>query len=332
MALIPEGFLADRVTTLYDAEGDARLRWVRANRERAKHEEAAQLAIEAFQARAASTAPLPPIDVPKLDLTPDLLNVIPIGDPHLGQLSWAPETGDNFDLRIAEAEFGLFVDLLFDRAPPALGCVVLSLGDLFHAHDDTARTKRSGHVLDVDGRNPKIFEAGAEIIIRTIRRALETHLWVAFRSLVGNHDDFLAYAVAAVVREHFRDNPRVWVDCDPSAWWWLEFGECLLGGTHGHTCKADRMRDAMIVDKAEAWGRTKYRHMYVGHVHHNSRLELAGLTVEYMRNTAPRDAHAAAGGYRSRNDLRCDTWHRAQGLIASSTVPRELVKSLRGQP
>lgn len=56
---------------------------------------------------------------PPTDTDSDLLNVIPMGDPHFGLLSWKPETGEDFNLEQAEAiTFGA-VDKLVARAPKA---------------------------------------------------------------------------------------------------------------------------------------------------------------------------------------------------------------------
>ena len=56
----------------------------------------------------------------------------------------------------------------------------------------------------------------------------------------------------------------------------------------------------MADDQAEMWGRTRLRHWFTGHVHHNSWLqwkEHPGCTVETVGIIPPKDAYAHGGAY-----------------------------------
>jgi hypothetical protein len=75
----------------------------------------------------------------------------------------------------------------------------------------------------------------------------------------------------------------------------------------------------------EAWGRTRFRHYYVGHIHTRRVVEPPGVVVEYLRTLAARDAYAAGAGYRSDRDLICDVWHRQWGLRSRQVVGIEEV-------
>jgi hypothetical protein len=54
----------------------------------------------------------------------------------------------------------------------------------------------------------------------------------------------------------------------------------LLGATHGHTMKPDRMAMMLADDRAKDWGEADHRHFFFGHVHHESAREVAGVRVE----------------------------------------------------
>jgi hypothetical protein len=85
--------------------------------------------------------------------------------------------------------------------------------------------------------------------------------------------------------------------------------------THGHRVKARELVGVMATDMAEAWGRTKHRMWYTGHVHHESVKEFPGCVVESFRTLAAKDAWHHAQGYRARRGAVADVWHRTRGKI-----------------
>jgi len=128
-----------------------------------------------------------------------------------------------------------------------------------------------------------------------------------------------------VLQHHYRDNPRVTIDATPAKFHKIEFGLNLIGVTHGDTIKPKDMPGVMACDWAEAWGRTKFRRWYTGHVHHESVTEFPGCTVETLRTLAAKDAWHAGQGYRSGRSMLCDVWHRTRGKILRHEIGVESV-------
>ena len=114
---------------------------------------------------------------------------------------------------------------------------------------------------------------------------------------------------------YFARNPRVNILSSAGKFFFYEFGSVLLGVTHGDTGKPAKLAGVMAADQPEAWGRTKHRHWLTGHVHNESRLEMAGVTWETFRTLAPTDAWARAAGYRSGRDMQSIVYHRKHGEI-----------------
>lgn len=110
------------------------------------------------------------------------------------------------------------------------------------------------------------------------------------------------------------------VDLNPSKFWFHEFGKVLIGATHGDTVKHEALLGVMASDKAEAWGRTKHRYWYTGHVHHQSVREFPGVICESFRTLAAKDAYAAGHGYRAGRDMVCITQHREHGEVERHRV------------
>ena len=131
--------------------------------------------------------------------------------------------------------------------------------------------------------------------------------------------------LAVCLQHHFNNNPRVEVETDPRQHHYYEFGANLLGMHHGHTTKSNDLPLVMAADRAEAWGRTKFRRWYCGHIHHDTVKEYQGCTVETFRTLAPADAWHASKGYRSGNDMKLDVWHKDYGHINRHIVGIEAV-------
>lgn len=321
---VPEGFHLRGISELRGADGEVKLRWIKS---------AADAETRLLQLRDAVLQIGEEIPRAKPARTPatsdaDLLCVYPMGDPHIGMFSWAAETGEDFDLQIAERELAGAIDGLVSAAPAAEQALIINLGDFFHADNPENRTSRSGHALDVDTRWPKVLAVGVRIMRRIIDRTLEKHARVRVVNEIGNHDDNSSVMLGLCLAAYYEREPRVEIDTSPAKFHWLEFGKNLIGVTHGNGLKRDALPGIMAADQAEAWGRTLYRYWYCGHVHHESVKEFPGAVVESFRTLAPRDAWHAASGYRSDRDIRCDVLHREWGRVARNILGIRQIQAL----
>jgi hypothetical protein len=310
---VPETHVAKGVSTYYDADGNVRGQWVKSSLDEGKLEEARRAVVDALSEEVRGLAPL--TDAPKITQS-DLLAIYPFGDPHFGMYAWAKETGEAFDLDEAERlTFGA-IDTLVSTAPHAEVAVILPLGDVFHANDQSNQTPAHKHQLDVDSRYPKVLQAGIRAFRRAIMRALERHQKVIVRIEPGNHDPEAKWALAFALAAYFESEPRVEVDLTPGKFWFYRFGKVLIGSTHGDTVKHDKLLGVMACDRASDWGETKHRYFYTGHVHSSNVTEFPGLVCESFRTLAAKDAYAAGHGYRAGRDMRLIVHHREHGEVA----------------
>jgi hypothetical protein len=301
------------VSTLLDAEGNVTQTWVKTAQDLSDPATILTLFNDALLER--PVIPAPAASPQKRAHNKDLLAVYPMGDPHIGMLSWHEETGTDFDLKIAETQLLQAVDHLVTAAPAAENALVINLGDFFHSDNPQHMTARSGNVLDVDSRWSKILRIGIRIMGRIVDRALWKHTHVTVIIEIGNHDDQSAVMLALCMAERYRNDPRVTVDTSPATFHWYEFGSVLIGTTHGQACKPEKLGAIMAADKPAEWGRTKHRYWYVGHVHTQQAWELPGCLVRTFRTLAPRDAWHASSHYRSGRSMVCDVLHRTHGRI-----------------
>lgn len=312
VATIPEPLVIRGVSTLYGADGEVKQQWVKSHLDRSLAKEAIEEWVNWLVQDAKGLAPIVPAPAVCND---DLLVVYPMGDPHFGMYGWRAETGEDFDLGIAEHLTKAAITRLVDSAPAASTALIVELGDFFHADNNSAQTPRSGNQLDVDTRYARVLQVGLRAMVFVIQAALAKHAKVIVRIVQGNHDTHSSLALALGLDAYFHGEPRISVDLSPAPFWFFRFGRVLIGATHGDTCKTDKLPSIMAYDRAEDWGQTRYRYFYHGHIHHDSVKEFPGCMVESFRTLAARDAWHTSSGYRSGRDMKMIVHHREFGEV-----------------
>lgn len=309
---VPDSYLVRGVSTYYNKDGKAAGQWVKSRLDDQKAEQIVREMVAHLSEDVRGLAPLTP---PPQRACKDLLAVYPMGDPHFGMYAWAKETGEAFDLEIAKRLTLGAIDRLLSSAPDAHTAIVLPLGDVFHADDQTNQTPAHKHQLDVDSRFVKVLGVGIEAYRHVILRALQKHKRVIVRFVQGNHDPHSVWALAFTIAAYFANEKRVEVDLSPSKFWFHRFGKVLIGATHGDTVKHEALLGVMASDRAQDWGETKHRYWYTGHVHNTTVKEFPGVVCESFRTLAARDAYAAGHGYRAGRDMVCIVHHREHGEV-----------------
>lgn len=314
---VPEGYKLKGISSYY-VGGKLAAQWVKTSEDRDRQYELMQEAIEAL------TLDLPKV-VPTTIYNEHMINdslmaVYPLGDPHVGMLSWDQETGDSWDLKIAEQVFLGIFDRAVKSAPRCKKGLIVNLGDFFHRNNAVGTTDRSGHHLDCDGRYAKMVHVGMLIMRRMITSALEHHEVVEVWNIPGNHDDISSMFMAISLRHIYENESRVIINDSPALFQYCRFGKNLIGSHHGHTCKMDKLPSVMACDRAKEWGETEYRYWLTGHIHHDSKKEFPGCIVESFRTLAAKDNYAMGGGWRSGRDTKVIVYHKEYGEVERHTI------------
>lgn len=313
---IPDGHAIKGVSAFVGADGRTIGQWIKTKEGERTPEETAQIIRKAFDGFSSTAA-----DIPAPVSTDDTATAYPLADLHLGVLAWSKESGDNYDLRIAEHTVKEAMGRLFSSSPPSQIGIILGLGDLLHFDGYEPVTSRSRNILDVDGRYPLVLQTATSVLIWSIEQALRKHEQVIVRILPGNHDDQSAIAVSLALSMYYRESKRVAVDCDPSRFWWWRFGVTFVGATHGDMTKMQDLPLVMASARPADWGSSQHRYLWTGHIHHKSAIkEVGNVIVESFRSPAARDAWHAASGYVSGRSLTSITLHRAYGEISRQTA------------
>jgi hypothetical protein len=314
---VPDGFLVKGVSTMYAKDGTIAAQWVKSGLDYQRQE---AILREAFEGMSDA--------LPKVPARPKLMACYPIGDAHIGMYSWSEETGDDWDLKIAERLHCTAMAHLVESAPATEDAVIINLGDWYHADNMEGVTTRSGHNLDMDSRFAKMARVGVKIMRQCIESALKKHKRVRVINATGNHDDTTSLMLAICLANVYENEPRVVIETSPSGFHYFRHGKVLVGIHHGHSTKAERLPGVMAADRAKDWGESEFRYWWTGHVHHQSLKDYAGVSVESFRVLAAKDAYAHWGGYRAPRDMKCIVLHSEYGEVARNTVNPAMVAHL----
>jgi hypothetical protein len=250
----------------------------------------------------------------------DLLVVYPLFDKHFGMLSWGKETGEPYNLAIAEeTETREFKRLVASQRPASQAVVVLG-GDYFTADDENQRTPAHHNKLDVDGRSLKVIEVGTRMALRYVEIALQKHSTVRVEIISGNHDPVLSRHLMVFLSLYYENNPRVVVKADRNlAFSYLKFGNSMIAFHHGDKMKHDRMYIVITTDMREEWANTRFCKVFSGHFHSAKVVDYGECSFESLRTTIPNEQYAHAAGYRSLRTSYAIMFHKEDGEIGRTT-------------
>lgn len=325
---VPDGYRVSGISSYYSQDGKLQGQWVKSS---VDQEQRAKILRESIAAMAEDLPRIKPSKEKPKNTHKNLMACYPIGDLHVGMLSWPEETGEDWNLQIAEQIQCSAMAKLVDLSPPCEKATIINLGDWFHADNLEGVTTRSGHHLDTDGRYAKMARIGVKIMRQCIESALKKHSHVHVINVIGNHDDTSAMMLAICLSNIYEKEPRVTVDTTPSAFMYFRHGNVLVGCHHGHSTKPDKLPGVMASDRAKDWGESSHRYWWIGHVHHQSLKDYSGVTVESFRTLAARDAYAHWNGYRAPRDMKCIILHEKHGEVARHTVNPAMLDEENGK-
>ena len=315
---VPEGFHVKGVSTCYDNAGNIKQQWVKSQVDKEKQEELLRIIAEELCIDVNGKCQKP-TKAPKISNT-DLLAGYPMPEPHFGMFSWGKETGDDYDCTQASNILLSSMEQLVESSPPAETAIISSLGDWFHTDTTSNTTAKAGNQLDVDSRWPRVVGLGVKVFKEMVAMALTKHKKVIIKGVSGNHDPHTSFLLALVLDSYYNNDKRVEVDMSPGSFKFHRFGNNLIGINHGDMAKPADLPLIMATDQNKDWGETKHRVWWTGHIHHLTRKEFTGCTVETFRSVAAKDSWHYQSGYRAGRDAQCIVFHKDRGEVQRITV------------
>lgn len=301
-------------STLYSDTGAIKQQWVKTDVPKQQFLEAFN---EAISDISANLTPLPEVQPPLSVLNDDCATLYISNDIHFGAYNWGEETETDWSLDIASETLRSAYDHLFAHSPDSKIGIVCDLGDLTETDDFKNMTPKSGNILDVDSRYPKILRAAYEAMIYAVQKALAKHELVYFYNIAGNHDMSTGVAIREVIRTAFRNNPRVIVDESPRNIKYHQHGTTLLQFAHGDGMRLQSCGEVMAHDCVNIFSSTVHRYAHLGHTHKDAVVDSRLCRAESHRNIASLNAWAFNHGYRRNpGTMKSITYHTEKGEIS----------------
>lgn len=301
-------------STLYSDTGTIKQQWVKTDVPKQQFLEAFN---EAISDISANLTPLPEVQPPLSVLNDDCATLYISNDIHFGAYNWGEETETDWSLDIASETLRSAYDHLFAHSPDSKIGIVCDLGDLTETDDFKNMTPKSGNILDVDSRYPKILRAAYEAMIYAVQKALDKHELVYFYNIAGNHDMSTGVAIREVIRTAFRNNPRVIVDESPRNIKYHQHGTTLLQFAHGDGMRLQSCGEVMAHDCVNIFSSTVHRYAHLGHTHKDAVVDSRLCRAESHRNIASLNAWAFNHGYRRNpGTMKSITYHAEKGEIS----------------
>ncbi len=320
---LPAGFVPLRITQATAGDREV-MQWTAYAPGEVERVAAIETALR--ESMASYIVPVDPVDPPEW-VDEDTCGVIPIGDPHIGQLAHADEVGESSDLKIQERDLLQAMDHLVAGMPRSALCTIIPLGDNLHADDDNQRTPAHHHKVDGDGRAHKVARVAVNVFRRLIDRALTRFRQVNVEVVGGNHDVVTSVWLRLALELIYQNEPRVFVNPSPMALRVWAFGKCLFGTCHGDGIKPEDMVGVMAARFRKMWGAAEFVYGFQGHRHRKALVEKGGGLVEVFRTMVGKDAFAAKYGYESGQELVGITYHKLWGEIERKVVGKLLARS-----
>ena len=311
--LVPDGYMVKGTSTMIDAEGNEKIRWVKTSIDNER------LEVLMEQAREAFCSDLPKADVVNHsgnEVNSELMTLYPIFDIHIGMMAHRHESCENYDTNTAEKLMGSYFDHAISVSPASEKAVILVGGDFLHSDGLEAVTPASGHCLDQDSRYAKLVYVAIRSIRGAVEKMLKKHKEVEIQIIEGNHDQSGMIWLRAAMAAFYESESRVFVDTSPAIMHKTRFGSTLLGYTHGHTMKkAEGRLAAMATDYRKDFGECEFVYCHSGHFHHATVTECTLGIDEVHLALASKDAYAARGGWRSYRQAAAIIYHKNFGEV-----------------
>lgn len=248
---------------------------------------------------------------------------INISDLHLGKLCWYKETGENFDIDIAQKRFIGILEKTIERVSVFnYNRILFPVGNDFFNSDNLNNTTTYGTPQDEDVRWQRSYKIGRELLIRAIDY-LKQYAPVDVVIVQGNHDFQKMYYLGDALELWYSKCEDVTINNKPKVRKYYIYDNILIGYTHGGQEKTADLPLIMAQEVPELWSKTKYREMHIGHLHFQKNVkyisleEHKGVIIRQFRSPTGTDAwHAKKGFVGSLKGASALLWSGVEGLIA----------------
>lgn len=239
---------------------------------------------------------------------------LPIVDLHFGKLSMSDDVAEPYNYMLARERFNFIIDDSINNIKNYdIDEILFPIGSDFFHIDNMNRTTTAGTRQDSDLSPQLIYKYGLECLIDGITK-LSKIAKVKVFCINGNHDFLTSYHAVYSLWCYFHKNENVEVDLGTSPRKYFQYGNSLIGFTHGDKEK-QRLDGIMQVEARELWGKTNYHEFHCGHLHSEKAREDNGIIYRNLSSVCGTDMwHHTSGYVGAIKKCQSFLWHKTDGL------------------
>lgn len=250
---------------------------------------------------------------------------INIPDVHFGKMSWNEESGEDYDLKIAEQRYkDAISELLSNVSHKSIERFIFPIGNDMINIDNRRNETFAGTPQDSDSRFFKIVKTVKRILIQAID-ALSTIAPVDVVVISGNHDTETMFMIGEMLDAYYHNNEKVNIDNSPKQRKYYKYGVTGFQYTHGNEEKHHELGLIFATEEPQLWASTKFRICKLGHFHKNKKTEYVsvdehqGFQVQILPSLSGSDAWHKSKGYMSKKQAKGFLYHKEKGQIGEFT-------------
>ncbi len=253
------------------------------------------------------------------------LLVLDIADLHINKLTSSFETGEA-DKNLKDFKESLMkkVETLIQRTSTfdITNIVFVGGNDVLHV-DSPNNTTTSGTRQDVSMMWFDAFVEARKFYVEVLEYLLKIAP-VHFVFVPSNHDYMSGFHLAQNIEAWFNNCESITFDVSPAHRKYVQFGNSLIGLTHGDGAKEADLPDLMKIEAKEGYYKSDFCYWYTHHIHHKDKSNYKGkqkvqLEKDYRdvkvintgKNLATQKNRTHVEYLRSANGT--DSWHHKNG-------------------
>jgi len=245
--------------------------------------------------------------------------VLDLADHHFWKLSDINETWYEYNLEIAKDRFIKWVDWMLNKSIwfKKDKIIFVVWNDILHI-DNPKRTTTSWTPQDTDWMWHKAFNIALDCYVETIEKLQqEAPMHIVFNP--SNHDYMSGYMLCNCLYAWFHSNPNLTWDINMKHRKYTEYWNSMIWVSHWDWAKEADTRILRATERPEIWARSKYRYIYLHHIHHKIAKDLIWITLEYMRSASSPDRWHTVNGYINKPAIDWFIISKDEGQIARLT-------------
>lgn len=246
-------------------------------------------------------------------------------DHHFGKLAWGEESGEDYDLKIAEDRYREAISNLLSYVDLSkLEKIILPIGNDMINISNRMNQTYAGTPQDSDSRFYKMVRAVKNILIETIDY-LSTIAPVDVIVVAGNHDPEAMFMIGEILDAYYHSASNINVDNSPKQRKYYQYGKCGFQYTHGNEEKHQDLGLIFATEMKDLWAATEFRFAKLGHFHKSKKInyvsidEFQGFQVQICPSLSSADFWHSSKGYMSKKASKAFLYHKDKGQVGEFT-------------